>query len=96
VGNERIFENLQRLLATGTPVWIRIPVIPSVNDTVEEMKGIKAMLDRFGAPQKVELLPYHAMGEHKYAAIGKEAVSFSVPDEEAMERFRRIFSSPEA
>ena len=82
VGNELISENLGRLLSEGKAVWVRIPVIPTVNDSIEEMTAIRKMLDSYGFPQKVELLPYHAMGEHKYAAINRKPLSFSVPDNE--------------
>ena len=92
VGNERILENLGKLLDSGKRVWVRIPVVPSVNDTVEEMEGIKSFLSLHGAPEKIELLPYHAMGEHKYAAVGKEAACFATPDEETMARLRAVFA----
>jgi len=89
VGNELILENLAMLLRSGKPVWIRIPIIPSVNDTVEEMQQIKAFFDRHGAPEKIELLPYHAMGEHKYAAMGKKAQAFSVPSPTWLDALRQ-------
>ena len=63
-----------------------------VNDTEEEMLTIKTFLSSCGMPEKVELLPYHAMGEHKYAAIGKETQIFSVPSEEKMKHLKNIFS----
>ena len=91
VGNATILDNLGRLLSLGKDVWVRIPVIPTVNDTEKEMQAIKAFLDGYPAPKKVELLPYHAMGEHKYDAIGKEACAFSVPDSERLERLKQIF-----
>lgn len=92
VGNERILENLGKLLESGKKVWVRIPVIPTVNDSTEEMQGIKAFLDAHGTPEQIELLPYHAMGEHKYAAIGKETQVFSVPGDEKMAELRKIFA----
>lgn len=92
VSNELILSNLKRLLESGKNVWIRIPIIPTVNDTEEEMLTIKTFLSSCGMPEKVELLPYHAMGEHKYAAIGKEAQIFSTPSEEKMMRLKKIFS----
>lgn len=91
VGNELIFENLGRLLFDGKSVWIRIPIIPNINDSVEEMTAIRKALDSYGYPQQVELLPYHALGEHKYAAIGKQAQSFSVPDQETVAEFKKLF-----
>ena len=92
VSNEQILENLQRLLSAGIAVWVRIPVVCGVNDTVEEMTKIRDFLNGCSAPERIELLPYHAMGEHKYAAIGRDAVSFSVPDDEKMRRLRAVFT----
>ena len=92
VGNELILENLKRLLSTNKPVWIRIPIIGAVNDTEEELQRIKEYVFSCGRPEKVELLPYHALGEHKYAAIGKEVQIFSVPSEEKMRQLKNIFS----
>ena len=92
VGNNLILENLKKLLKTNKAVWVRIPIIPTVNDTEEEIQSIKEYISSCGKPEKVELLPYHAMGEHKYAAIGKESQPFSVPSEEKMNRLKNIFS----
>lgn len=91
VGNEKILENLAKLLGMGASVWVRIPIIPSVNDGEEEMRKIKALLDSFGMPEKIELLPYHAMGEHKYEAMGKAAQKFSVPSDLQMKQLKAIF-----
>ena len=92
VSNRLILENLQRLLFAGAAVWVRIPVIGGVNDTVEEMTKIRDLLNRCPAPTRIELLPYHAMGEHKYAAIGKEVARFSVPSKEKMADLRAVFA----
>ena len=91
VGNERILDNLQRLLVCKKSVWVRIPIIPTVNDSAEELLNIKAFLDSCGAPERIELLPYHALGEHKYAALGTDAQTFSVPCEEKMKKLKQIF-----
>ena len=92
VGNSLILENLKKLLETENKVWVRIPIIPDVNDTEEEMHKIRAFLNSVRLPEKIELLPYHAMGEHKYEAIGKEVQMFAVPSEEKMMRLKKIFS----
>ena len=91
VGNELILKNLKNLLSAGIPVWVRIPIIPSVNDTEEEMQGIRALWEKGNAPQKVELLPYHAMGEYKYGALAKTAQSFHPPEEKALQSLKNIF-----
>ncbi|MBR5546227.1 MAG: glycyl-radical enzyme activating protein [Clostridia bacterium] len=92
VGNELILTNLQKLFQAGAHLWIRIPVIPGVNDQPETMQQIKDWLDQNGTPEKIELLPYHAMGENKYRALGKQPLVFSVPDAETMTLLRSIFN----
>lgn len=89
VGNERILENLQRLLARKANVFIRIPVIGGVNDTEEEMLRIQKFLEPYHV-LKIELLPYHKMGNHKCEALGRTAAVFETPDKDTMERLNGI------
>ena len=90
VGNELILENLKKLFERKAKLWIRIPIIPDVNDSIEEIQKIKDFLKTIGTPEKIELLPYHAMGENKYRAIGKEPQIFKTPDAENMKRLKEI------
>ena len=90
VGNELILQNLARLLKEKVPLWIRIPIIPDVNDSEDEIKSILGFITENGKAEKIELLPYHTMGEHKYAAIGKAVQKFTVPNDEKMEQLRKI------
>ena len=92
VDNALILENLGRLLSRGAPIWVRVPVIVGVNDTLAHMRAVRDFLCAHGKPQKVELLPYHAMGEHKYASLSREVQSFSVPSEEKMAELRSVFA----
>lgn len=93
VDNDLILSNLKWLLERGKEVWIRIPVIPSVNDKLCEMEGIKSFLESCAKkPARVELLPYHAMGEHKYHALGREVQSFAVPAPAVMEELNALFT----
>lgn len=39
----------------------------------------------------VELMPYHKMGEHKYAALGLPLIKFEVPTEEKISELMRVF-----
>lgn len=87
--NELILNNLKKLLECRANVSIRIPVIPAVNDSTEEMKSIKEFLTPY--KPDVELLPYHKMGEHKYNALGMGITSFNIPSEEKMEELNKIF-----
>ena len=92
VDNTLIIENLGRLFDAKKEIWIRIPIIPTVNDTEQEMLALGQIISSRGRPSRIELLPYHAMGEHKYAALGREKASFSVPSDEKMQILKNIFS----
>lgn len=92
VSNELILENLEKLLQTNAKIWVRIPIIEGVNDRVEEMRAIKTFFMRSRMPDKTELLPYHAMGEHKYQALGRPAPKFHVPSPQKMEELRAFFA----
>ncbi len=76
VSGELIRNNLERLLAAGANLRVRIPVIPSINDTPENIAAIGRLLSFCGNPQ-VELLSYHSLGESKAERLGKE---YRLPD----------------
>ena len=89
--NALIIENLKSLLSRGKRVIVRVPVIPGVNDEEEDMLAIKRLLEPYKGV-RVELLPYHKMGENKYAALGRKAHSFPVPDRERMQKLKDVFN----
>ena len=89
VSNRPILENFQKLAALGTPVIARTPVIPGVNDSREEIGGIRDFLAALPNVVRYELLPYHPLGEDKRRALGLESAGFAVPDRHRMEELRR-------
>lgn len=72
VPNEPILANLELLKASSKPFIIRIPVIPQVNDSVENMQRTAELLDGAAQLQRVELLPYHKTAGAKYELLGKD------------------------
>lgn len=92
VDNRRILGNLAKLLESGRRVWVRIPVIAGINDSVAIMQSIRAFLQEHDMPEKVELLPYHAMGENKYPALGLPLTPFQVPVPDTLQQLRNVFT----
>jgi len=70
VSNKRILDNAQRLAQTGKPLIIRVPVVPTVNDTPEEIEAIAKFVRDFPNLRYLELLPFHRLGESKYRSLG--------------------------
>ena len=90
VSNRLILENLKKISKTNIKVIIRIPVITEFNGNALEMQKIAEYLSTLNI-YNVELLPYHAMGEHKYEALGLRTQSFDVPSDEKMAKLRACF-----
>lgn len=91
VSNELILENLKNLSGRAD-IIVRIPVIGGYNDNDEEIRQIADFLKQIKII-KAELLPYHAMGEHKYTALGRNTESFNVPNKNFMNRSQQLFLS---
>jgi pyruvate formate lyase activating enzyme len=70
VDNSIILENLHYLCLSDTPFYIRIPLIPGVNDTKSNMKNTALLIKDAKNLQRVELLPYHKTAGAKYPMIG--------------------------
>lgn len=88
--NTRLLENYQRLLSLGCHVIVRIPMIPECNANDEEFPKIAAFLHDY-PPDAVECLPYHAMGENKFRALGLgEPPRFSHLTASAIQKYREM------
>lgn len=83
VSNRTILENLARLAAAATEVWIRIPLIAGVNDGDENIRATSEFLGSLKSIKTVGLLPYHAGGDGKARRLGKDACfrSFEPPSD---------------
>ena len=70
--NELILDNLQILSASGKPFVIRVPLVPGVTDTDENLASIARTA--FGLPGllRVDLLPYNQAAGSKYKFAGME------------------------
>lgn len=70
--NELILENALRIAKSGVNLTVRTPVIPSFNDTEEEIGAIARFASRLPGVREMHILPYHRMGQDKYSGLGRE------------------------
>jgi pyruvate formate lyase activating enzyme len=95
--NEQILENLERVVASGTPVVIRIPVVPGHNGTEENLRATAKYLagELSGRVNQVQLLPFRKLGVEKYASLGipYPMEHFEAPPREAWEQNIRQFAA---
>lgn len=69
--NAVILENYRRLIKAGAAVEVRLPIIPSFNDSEEEQALIDAFLREQEPPVAIRRIPFHTPGEGKYAQLGQ-------------------------
>ncbi|AEE96532.1 glycyl-radical enzyme activating protein [Mahella australiensis] len=93
VNNRQLLVNLQHLASCKANIWIRIPVIPGVNDNVPEMRAIADFVECLSGVEVVELLPFHRLGEGKYESLGMEykARGYNSPSDEKMQELAEVF-----
>ena len=73
VSNALILENAKMTAALGIPMIIRIPVIPSLNDSQQNIRATAEFVRKsLPGALGIELLPYHKLGLSKYEAIGAD------------------------
>lgn len=51
-------------------MWIRQVIVPGINDTVDNVLKLNKFLSKIKNVEKVELLPYHTLGNDKYKKLG--------------------------
>ncbi len=70
VSNRPILDNLETLSQMGANVWIRIPLIPGVNDDERNLEATAAFVASLDQPYPIHVLPYHKVGSDKYRRLG--------------------------
>ncbi len=69
VDNTLILRHVKMLCEGETPFVIRLPLIPGVNDSVQHMEAVAALLQNAPMLQRVEILPYHKTAGAKYPMV---------------------------
>ncbi len=70
--NARILDNAPYIASLARELIIRVPVIPTFNDTPEDIRAIARFARTLPGVHRLHLLPYHRLGQDKYAALGRD------------------------
>lgn len=85
----RTMKNVEWLKASGKPFILRIPLIPEVNDSLDDAVRFARIAEGSSTLERVEILPYHLTAGAKYRLVGKEYAP-EFPEE----RTHAIFTEP--
>jgi len=78
--NSMILENARLLAESDLDYMFRMPLIPGVNDDLQNIKGTADFLKSLGSnSNRIEIMPYHRLGVSKYEALNKQYLLNGVP-----------------
>ena len=79
-GIKRVLDFLEYLNRRGIPTTLRQVIIPTVNDTEENIKALKSIADSNPCVDKIELLPFRKICQVKYDGMGIEFPFGNIPE----------------
>ncbi len=84
----------KRLDARGNKVWIRFVLVPGLTDHEKNIDGLAEFVSTLSNVDRVEILPFHKMGEEKYKRSGLpyQLSQTPTPTTDQVERARAIFA----
>lgn len=93
--NELILENAKKIAQRAQKLIIRVPVIPTFNDTEEEIAAIAKFASSLYGVEEINLLPYHRFGKDKYIGLGRDYLMGDIPSptDEHMQKLKEVAES---
>ena len=88
VSNVPILANLRALSQIHDHLWLRVPLIPGVNDDAAHLDAVARLAASLPSVRQVSVLPYHKFGAEKARRLGMESPLPGVepPSSEQVER----------
>ncbi len=96
VSNEGIIENLRALGEVHENIWVRIPIVPGINDSPADLDAAGELVLQIKGVRQVNLLAYHDTAAHKFERLGRpyRVSEISAPTQQHMdnlaERMRKF------
>lgn len=92
--NDLILANAKTVAASGVETLFRMPLIPSINDSLQNIRETAAFLKGLGEKaRRIELMPYHHLGGSKYRALDRPYSLSALPqaDPAHVEEVKKAF-----
>lgn len=92
--NENILDCARYLSDIHKPVWIRHVLVPGINDDDESLHKLRSFIDTLSNVERVEVLPYHALGVYKWEQLGipYKLTDVKPPTKESVLHARKILT----
>ena len=94
VSNHRTLQFAEYLAKKNQKTWIRYVVVGGFTEDIESAKQLAEFVKPMTNVEKVELLPYHELGKHKWEAMGEnyQLDTIHPPTKEVMEDIKKVFT----
>jgi pyruvate formate lyase activating enzyme len=75
------------------PTWVRFVLVPGVTDQEHNVRGLANYISKMENVRKVEVLPFHKLGEYKWETLGYKyrLKDVPLPTKEEVDTVRQIF-----
>lgn len=86
---------MQYLREINKPVWVRYVLVPHFSDDEQDLHEWAKYVSQFPNVERVDILPFHQMGLHKWKEIGRkyELEDIKPPSHDSVEKAESIFKS---
>jgi pyruvate formate lyase activating enzyme len=93
--NRPTLDFARRLAARRRPIWLRFVLVPGLTDDAEDITQIARFCGGLGVVERVDVLPFHQLGQFKWKKLGIEYTLDQVqpPSHELVEWTRERFRS---
>lgn len=91
--NRVILDNLRALGSVHSQIWVRVPVIPGINDDADNLAATAEFAAQIKGVRRANLLPFHRAGVEKSARLGRKSIvaDLSAPGPAALAAAKAIF-----
>jgi pyruvate formate lyase activating enzyme len=74
-------------------VWVKFVLVPDLTDAEENIEGIANFVSGLNNIKKIEILPFHKLGEYKWKKLGYKYELYDTPQatDEMVEKAKKIF-----
>ncbi len=79
VGVENTLKFAEYLREKGITVWLRYVLVPGLSDQPEALKALGEHFKDYDNIERLEILPYHTLGKHKYEHMGRKYMLQDTP-----------------
>jgi len=85
----------RRLSEKGKKIWLRYVLVPGLTDKLDEIAGLAAFAAELGVVERVDILPFHKLGEFKWKECGRDYQlgDTEPPSPELVGKVRDIFKA---